>query len=202
VTGVVDAVSYLGLGHVFTANVTGDIVILGFGLGGSPGLPVMAPLLALVAFIAGAAAAGVLAPRLSGRRALMLGTPLAIEAGLLAVAAGLAAAIHITPGRLSSYTVIVTLALAMGVRNATVKRIGVPDLTTTLLTLTISGLMADLAVGKRVGVVRRLGAVAAMLAGAIAGARLIQMSIGLALGAAAVLSALALAAWLHAARGE
>jgi len=41
-TGLVDAVSYLGIGHVFTANMTGNIVFLGFGIAGSGGLPVVA----------------------------------------------------------------------------------------------------------------------------------------------------------------
>jgi uncharacterized membrane protein YoaK (UPF0700 family) len=38
-TAIVDAVSYLGLGHVFTANMTGNIVFLGFGIAGSGGFP-------------------------------------------------------------------------------------------------------------------------------------------------------------------
>src|SRR5436853_4076193 len=46
-TGLVDAVSYLGLGRVFTANMTGNIVLLGFGIAGSAGLPVVAPLVSL-----------------------------------------------------------------------------------------------------------------------------------------------------------
>ena len=199
-TGVVDAVSYLGLGHVFTANVTGDIVILGFGLGGAGHLPVVAPLLSLLAFMAGSAVGGLLAPLLSGRRKLMLGGPLAIEATLLAVAALLGAAVHVTPGRLSAYSVIIALALAMGIRNAMARRIGVPDLTTTLLTLTVTGLSADLAAGKRIGSARRVGAVLAMLAGAVAGSRLMQISIGLALGVASALAALTLLWWLELAR--
>jgi len=36
-TGVIDAASYLGLGHVFTANMTGNIVLLGFGIAGGSG---------------------------------------------------------------------------------------------------------------------------------------------------------------------
>src|SRR4051794_21436442 len=59
-TGLVDAVSYLGLGRVFTANMTGNIVFLGFGIAGSGGLPVLAPLVSLGAFLLGAAGGGVL----------------------------------------------------------------------------------------------------------------------------------------------
>lgn len=53
-TGLVDAVSYLGLGHVFTANMTANIVLLGFGIAGSGGLPVLAPVISLGAFLIGA----------------------------------------------------------------------------------------------------------------------------------------------------
>ena len=53
-TGLIDAVSYLGLGHVFTANMTGNIVFLGFGIAGGSGLPVLAPIVSLVAFLVGA----------------------------------------------------------------------------------------------------------------------------------------------------
>src|SRR3979409_1889563 len=60
-TGLVDAVSYLGLGHVFTANMTGNVVRPGLGRAGSGGLPVVAPLVSLAAFLAGAGAGGVLA---------------------------------------------------------------------------------------------------------------------------------------------
>src|ERR1700716_2557903 len=66
-TGLVDAVSYLGLGRVFTANMTGNIVLLGFGIAGSGGLPVVAPLISLAAFLIGAGAGGVLAARLGDR---------------------------------------------------------------------------------------------------------------------------------------
>src|SRR5271165_4420033 len=65
-TGLIDAVSYLGLGRVFTANMTGNIVLLGFGVAGSGGLPVLAPIVSLAAFLVGAAAGGRLAVRMAG----------------------------------------------------------------------------------------------------------------------------------------
>lgn len=37
-TGLVDAVSYLELGHVFVANMTGNVVFLGFTIAGAGGL--------------------------------------------------------------------------------------------------------------------------------------------------------------------
>ena len=56
-TGLVDGVSYLGLGHVFTANMTGNVVLLGFGIAGGYGLPVLAPIVSLVAFLVGSGSA-------------------------------------------------------------------------------------------------------------------------------------------------
>src|ERR1700737_1860310 len=62
-TGLVAAVSFLGLGRVFTANMTGNVVLLGFGFAGSGGLPVLAPLVSLGFFLLGSAAGGAIAKR-------------------------------------------------------------------------------------------------------------------------------------------
>src|SRR5438309_11693272 len=83
-TGLVDAVSYLGLGHVFTANMTGNVVLLGFGIAGSGGLPVLAPIISLVAFLAGAVVGGILAERLLERHPEHLGAALVVEVTLIA----------------------------------------------------------------------------------------------------------------------
>ena len=48
VTGLVDAFSYLLLGHVFVANMTGNVVFLGFAVAGAPGFSIAASLVALV----------------------------------------------------------------------------------------------------------------------------------------------------------
>ena len=74
VTGVVDAVSYLALGHVFVANMTGNVVFLGFALAGAPGLSAPAALAALAAFLLGALAGGRIAVRSGGHRGRHLRT--------------------------------------------------------------------------------------------------------------------------------
>jgi uncharacterized membrane protein YoaK (UPF0700 family) len=194
-TGIVDAVSYLGLGRVFTANMTGNIVFLGFGIAGSSGLPVIAPLVSLAAFLVGAGGGGVLADRVEERHPQHIARALAIEVSLIGMAAVLAAAVDVRPNAVSGDIVIALLALAMGVRNATVRRIGVPDLTTTVLTMTLTGLAADspLAGGSGKGSTRRIAAVLAMLTGALAGALLLKTSLVLPMVAAA---GLALLTWL------
>ena len=194
-TGLIDAVSYLGLGHVFTANMTGNIVFLGFGIAGGSGLPVLAPIVSLVAFLVGAGAGGVFAARLADRRPGLLVRALWIEVALIGAAAIVLAAVDVDPNTFASDVVIAMLALAMGVRNATVRKLGVPDLTTTVLTMTLTGLAADsrLAGGSGKGSARRTAAVVAMFAGALVGALLLKTSRALPLALAA---GLALLTWL------
>ncbi|MCL2768857.1 MAG: DUF1275 domain-containing protein [Solirubrobacterales bacterium] len=194
-TGLIDAASYLGLGHVFTANMTGNVALLGFGIAKSGGLPVVAPLVSLGAFLVGGGVGGLLMTRLGGHRPALLARALAIEVGLLAVAAVLAAAANVHPGNAAGYALIVLMAFAMGVRNAVVRRIGVPDLTTTVLTMTLTGLAAEAMPvgGSGKGSIRRSAAVLAMLVGAIAGALLLKVALFVPL---AVAAALALATWL------
>jgi uncharacterized membrane protein YoaK (UPF0700 family) len=203
-TGLVDAVSYLGLGHVFTANMTGNIVLLGFGIAGSGGLPVVAPLVSLGAFLAGSAFGGMLAARIGDRHAQHIARALWIETGLVLVAAIVAAAADVRPSSFSGDAVIALLALAMGVRNATVRRLGVPDLTTTVLTMTLTGLAADsrVAGGSGQGSVRRVSAVLAMLCGAVAGALLLKTSLVPPLLAAAALALLVAVVYVPIARRQ
>jgi uncharacterized membrane protein YoaK (UPF0700 family) len=178
-TGLVDAVSYLGLGHVFTANMTGNVVLLGFGLAHAGGLPVLAPLVSLAAFLVGAGAGGRIVAGLAERHNRYFSIALAIETTLLGCAAILAAATTVAIGSFAAYAVIATVAFAMGVRNATVRKLAVPDLTTTVLTLTLTGLAADSrpAGGAARNSRRRAAAVAAILVGALVGALLEKQSL-------------------------
>jgi uncharacterized membrane protein YoaK (UPF0700 family) len=188
VTGVVDAVSFLGLGHIFTANMTGNVVFLGFAAVGAEGLSVARSAAALVAFAGGAIFAGRMEARMSsGPRLRAAGSAFAIEAALLLASAAVTA----TGRQGSLYALIVLTALAMGIRNGTIRKLGVPDLTTTVLTLGIAGLAADssLAGGANPGWRRRAASVAAMFAGAALGAWLLRTSLALPLGIAGALSA-------------
>jgi uncharacterized membrane protein YoaK (UPF0700 family) len=194
-TGIVDAVSFLGLGRVFTANMTGNVVLLGFGIAGAGGLPVLAPIVSLVAFLVGAAGGGLLASRLADRHPVHVARSLAIEVVLIGVASGVAAVTDVRAGELSADVLIAMLALALGVRNATVRRIAVPDMTTTVLTMTLTGLAANLPLigGSGKGSVRRIAAATTMLTGALAGALMVKSSLALPL---LVASLLALATWV------
>jgi uncharacterized membrane protein YoaK (UPF0700 family) len=190
VTGLVDAVSILRLGRVFVANMTGNVVFTGFALTGAPGFSLSASLFALAGFLAGAAAGGALARRAGHDRALLLlaaagGEVVLVGAGL-AVAAS-AAALSGAPRDILA----ALLAVAMGLQNAAARRLAVPDLTTTVLTMTLTGIAADLR-DRHYGsaLLRRLLAVATTLGGAAAGAWLVlHVSPAAAFGLAVVLLA-------------
>jgi len=182
-TGLIDAVSVLGLGRVFTANMTGNVVFLGFALARVPGFSAARSLAALAAFLAGAVIGGRLGIRLDGSRGRWLAIVAVVESSLLFAAA--LTALGYDSGQLVPvarlYALIALTAVAMGLRNATVRRLAVPDLTTTVLTLTLAGLGADssFAGGDNPRFARRVASVAAMLAGAVAGGMLV-LSVGVA----------------------
>ncbi|MEE4545354.1 YoaK family protein [Streptomyces sp. V4-01] len=175
VTGLVDAFSYLALGRVFVANMTGNVVFMAFSLAGASGFSVTASVLALAAFAAGALAGGRLGHAMPGHRARLLLTGTVLQAALVAAACVTGALVGLPATGAPRGALIVLLGVAMGGQNAVVRQLGVPDLTTTVLTMTITGMAADSrlaggASGK--GAVRLLSALA-MFLGALAGAALI-----------------------------
>jgi uncharacterized membrane protein YoaK (UPF0700 family) len=172
-SGMVDAVCYLGLGHVFTANMTGNIVVLGFAAAGAPGFSVPACLTSLGLFLVGAVAGGRISLRVK-QHSRLLSTAMIAEASFVAIAAVVAYLAPAVGHGWARYTVIAILAFAMGIRNSVIRRLSIPDMTTTVLTMTLTGLAADspLAGGKSVRAGRRVTSVLAMLVGAVVGAAL------------------------------
>ncbi|MFB2584423.1 YoaK family protein [Herbiconiux liukaitaii] len=192
-TGVVDAVGYLGLDKVFAGNMTGNVVILGMALAGADDLPWLGPLIALFAFMFGAVIGGrVLRPVKAGwtTRTSWLFTVVGI------VLAGLAMALFITDGAPPQpYEYIFTffLATAMGVQAATARHIAVKDVTTVVVTSTITGFAADsrLAGGKGQPWFRRAAAIVLIAAGAAVGGLLLVLHIGWGVAAAALITLIA-----------
>ena len=172
-SGLVDAVCYLGLGRVFTANMTGNVVLLGFAAAGAPGFSVTASLTSLLVFLAGAVAGGRITQHVT-RRSRMLAVVILSESVLVAAAAVVAFLASTVSAGWGRYTTIAILAFAMGIRNAGIRRLAIPDMTTTVLTQTLTGLAADsfLAGGANIRAGRRSAAVVAMAAGAAGGAAL------------------------------
>src|SRR4051812_10681225 len=90
-TGVVDAVSILSLGRVFVANMTGNVVFVGFALAGAPGFSLAASLSALGGFLVGAGTGGVAVDRLGSHRGRLVIAMAAAELALVLAALLLAA---------------------------------------------------------------------------------------------------------------
>lgn len=198
--GLIDAVSFMSLGHVFTANMTGNIVLLGFAVGGATGLSAARSGASLLAFMAGALLGGMINVRHSGWTQMrILKRAIVIEAVLLLMAAGFAASAGTKNGISPNvtYGLIVLVALAMGVRSAVVRKLAVPDLTTTVLTLTITGIASDssLAGGTNPRLRTRVTAVISMFAGAATGAMFLRYGVFVPLGASSLLL-FAVLAWM------
>jgi uncharacterized membrane protein YoaK (UPF0700 family) len=172
VTGLVDAFSYLVLGHVFVANMTGNVVFLAFALTGAKGFSIAASLAALVAFFVGALCSGRLVARVGPRRGRMLAVSTTFQASLVAVALVVGLSVTDLGTGASRYVLIGLMGLAMGMQNGTARKLAVPDLTTTVLTQTIVGAAFDGRLGggtnSRIG--RRGLSALAMFSGALVGA--------------------------------
>jgi uncharacterized membrane protein YoaK (UPF0700 family) len=197
VTGVIDAVSLLTLGRVFVANITGTIVGLGLALAGTPGIVRETALAALLTFVLGAYAGGRVISRFGGHRGRLLVWTTAVELVfvLAAIPVALPLAATLTPEiPVGAVVAAGLLAFGMGIQNAAVRRLKVPDITTTVVTMAVTGLAADEHGGGRDTFVRRLLAVLMLLAGAALGALLVLAAgTAWALVAAAVLIVVVLA---------
>ncbi len=196
VTGFVDAVSYLGLGHVFTANMTGNVVLMAFALARGGGLSFLHSFVSLASFMTGAVVGGRLARSMKRsprqRWLLCAGT---IESVMLFAAAFTALHFDVKTQAPEArlYGMILLTAIAMGLRTATVRALGIPDITTTVLTTTVTELAADspLAGGNHPRTGRRIASVLAMFGGAALGTLLLHygLTLPLIVGATCILAA-------------
>ena len=185
VTGVVDAVSYLAVNHIFVANMTGNVVFLAFALAGAKGLTVWAPSLAIACFAAGSRTENRLARHTaSDSHRRRLANAVGVHAVFVAVAL-LLAAVQDDAETVTHVELTAILAFGFGVQNAVVRKIAVPDLTTTVLTMTVTGIAAD-PFGKPT--LRRLLSLSCIFLGAFCGGLLVlHQSVSAALGLAVVL---------------
>jgi len=176
-TGIADAVGYLALDRVFTGNMTGNVVILGMAIAGSSDLPIVGPGVALGGFMAGAAVAGRVLRRPGGVWTTTVTALIAAVGGMFAVTA-LYLALSPASGDVARQIVTLVLAGAMGVQAAAARRVAVKDVTTVVVTSTVTGLASDSWIAGRAGQpwARRLAAVLLICAGACAGAALVRIA--------------------------
>ncbi|MCW2785040.1 MAG: hypothetical protein JWP74_1557 [Marmoricola sp.] len=180
VTGLVDAFSYLQLGRVFVANMTGNVVFLAFATGGAPGFVWWASLLAIFTFIGGAFIGGRIAHSHRAHRGRHLLLASAVQTVVVLTSVAVAFALGAPYDDKGLVVLIILLGTGMGVQNATARALAVPDLTTTVLTLTITGISADssAAGGSSSKVGRRLVSILSMFAGALIGVLLVEAGHG------------------------
>jgi uncharacterized membrane protein YoaK (UPF0700 family) len=190
-TGLVDAVSVLVLGHVFVANMTGNVIFLGFWFVPHSGVDMAAAVVAFVSFLTGTVLGGRLARHLDAEVRRWLVVSLSVEVvlmGTLAVLAGAGVLEYQDRGRM---LLIAGLAITFGMQNATARQFGIQELSTTVLTSTIVGIGFDSRLaggtGRREGL--RYGVVLTMLGGAVLGATLTRFMVAPIIGLAALVVA-------------
>jgi uncharacterized membrane protein YoaK (UPF0700 family) len=185
-TGVVDAASVLGLGRVFTGNMTGNLLFLGFSLARAQDVSIAASVLAVGGFTFGAGGGSRIVRAPGGCR-----WGFAVELLLLICAFALAALAWRVP--LRDEGLLVLLAAALGIQGAVARGV-LGKVSTVVLTSTLMAATADLVSEHTTSTtVQRIAAIAAMLTGAIAGALLLRRGLCWPIGAGALLVSLALA---------
>jgi uncharacterized membrane protein YoaK (UPF0700 family) len=201
-TGLIDAISILGLGRVFVANMTGNVVFIGFALAGAPGYSLWGSLVALGGFLLGASVGGVVISRFGTHRGKLLRNALAVQLTLFVVALVIALTAGSKLSVAAQLVIVAVGAVALGIQNAVVRHLGVPDMTTTVLTMTLTGIGSDLRKRDLATAVRRLIAVLAMLIGAGVGAILVlRLGVRAGLVAVTILLVVALVGAAVASRG-
>ena len=176
-TGLIDAATVLG-SSVFAANMTGNLVFLGFSLGGFQDYSVPSSLSAIFGFLLGAFLAGrLIRDKLTAKKA---GASLGIQTVFILLGAALA---WLTKAGEADgwgrWLMLMLLSAAMGLQNTlSIKKDTLDDMKTTVMTLTLAGMAADLGRGKTEKVGVRLLSVLLLVVGAVTGA-LIYYSAGL-----------------------
>src|SRR6266566_5209487 len=176
-SGAVDAISYLALGKVFTAFMTGNLVFLGLGLAGSEVASVLRVAVSLAAFAAGVAVSARIVQASRGSRIWPGRVSIALALSVVAEAGFLAGWV-VTSGRPTTGVgdlLVAVMALAMGIQSGAVMSLGVKGVFTTAATASVMFLMSDVAAWAESAVERRrlAGVIGALVAGATFGALLI-----------------------------
>lgn len=186
-TGLVDAISVLILGHVFVANMTGNVIFLGFWFVPSAGVDLTAAVVAFAGFLVGTVLGGRLIRILGHQTRRWLTAALGLEVTILVVLSILAGTGILNYHSNTKLILIAGLALTFGVQNATARQFRIQELTTTVLTSTVVGLGVDsrLAGGGGEREKLRYSVIAAMCGGAILGATLSRVMVAPVIGLAA-----------------
>src|SRR5690348_12262258 len=194
-TGIVDAISVLVLGHVFVANMTGNIIFLGFWFAPRTVVDIPAALVAFASFITGAIVGGRLVRHLADDVARWLTVALGVEVAMLVTLSILSGTGVLDYHDNTRLILIAGLAVTFGVQATTARQFGVQELSTTVLTTTIVGIGFDSRLAGGSGHRERLryGVVLTMCAGALVGATLTRWFVAPVIAVSAVMVAIAAA---------
>jgi uncharacterized membrane protein YoaK (UPF0700 family) len=195
VSGLADALSFLTLGQVFVANMTGNLVLLGFAIGGAKRISIVGSFIAIAAFMIGGIVGGRLSRRHGESGPHLISVTTFVEIFLMLAAAVLAWRFGLVG--FVAYAITAMLAVSMGLQTAVARSLGVADITTTVITQTLAGLAMDLPIagGTNTRARRRVAAIVLMFGGAFIGAVLIfKFGVPIALLAAALTFAI-VSAW-------
>ena len=197
-TGLVDSISVLVLGHVFVANMTGNVIFLGFWFVPHSGVDLTAAAVAFASFVTGAVIGGRLMRHLAGNVRRWLTVALGGEVVGLLVLAGLAGAGVLSYHGTGRLILIVGLALVFGSQSVAARQFGIQELSTTVLTATIVGIGMDsrLAGGGGHREKLRYAVVGTMCGGAVVGATLSRIVVAPVIALAALSVAAGLAIFL------
>jgi uncharacterized membrane protein YoaK (UPF0700 family) len=173
-TGMIDAISVLVLGHVFVANMTGNVIFLGFWFAKHTVVDMTAAVVAFASFLAGAVIGGRFARHLEHDTRRWVTVAFGVECVVLLVLSILAGTGVLDYYDDTKLILIAGLAIAFGSQNATARQFGIQELSTTVLTSTIVGIGVDsrLAGGTGQREKLRCSVVLTMCAGAVVGATL------------------------------
>jgi uncharacterized membrane protein YoaK (UPF0700 family) len=203
-TGIVDAVSVLELGHVFVANMTGNVVFLGFWLAPHTVVDVMAAVVSVSCFVIGAILGGRLARRFDYEVRRWLVLTLALEVVMLVGLSILAGTGILDYRDHTKLFLIAGLAVTFGIQNSTARQFGIQELSTTVLTTTISSIGFDSRLAGGTGERQKLRywVIFAIFSGAAVGATLTRFAVAPVIGLAAAVVASSAAIFWFGARPE
>lgn len=146
-TGAMDAIGFLKLGDVFTSVMTGNLVLLGLAAGRADVTLVTHVGVAAAGYVLGAFCGGLIVNRSRGSQLwpTIATIVFGVELALLVAFTVIWFAVGGDPGDGLVLGMLALAATAMGLQSAAVRRIGLPNLSTTYMTGTLTGLVADLA---------------------------------------------------------
>ncbi|PRY67552.1 uncharacterized membrane protein YoaK (UPF0700 family) [Glaciihabitans tibetensis] len=176
-TGAIDAVSYLALDRVFTGNMTGNVLFIGFALVGVAGIPLLNNIIALLGFVVGSIVSGRIVGRGHQEKLPLASAWVLLVGGALAIGLGIFWTVLGDLPHLAILVITFLLAVVMGGQVSAVKPVGNSDITTIVVTNTLANLARDsrLGGGKGQAWVHRLLAVVMMGLGAALGAWVITI---------------------------